>query len=98
MKINMQVLNFGYGTMESTNWAKVEILDGSVEHVDDGSRFFKGSKTAKLNFKCDDNFFLAKSFSKENFPSSFDLDVDMSIVGGKTQLKIVGFTSNNSGK
>lgn len=94
MNIQMQVLNIGFGTMEGTPWAKAEILDGTIEHIDDGQRVFKGAKTAKLNIDPRNNFEIAKRFSRETFPSNFEVNAEMSVVGGKTQLKIVDFKTN----
>lgn len=91
MKINMHVLNIGFGNMEGTDWAKAEILADAPELVDDGQRFFKGSKTAKINILTDDNQAIAKRLGNEIFPARMDFDCDMTIVGGKTQLKILGF-------
>ena len=94
MKTNMQVVNIGFGSMEGNPWAKAEILDGNVEFVDDGNRVFKGAKTAKINLDTSNNQALGLRLQSETFPAFFELDVDMSIVGGKTQLKILDFKSN----
>ncbi len=94
MKTTMQILNIGFGAMEGTPWAKAEVLDENVEYVNSDGRIFKGSKTAKLNFSSDNGQALGQRFEKEDFPANFEVDVDMSIVGGKTQLKIVNFKSN----
>lgn len=91
MKIKMHVLNVGYGNMEGTDWANAQILADTPESVDDGDRFFKGCKTAKISITTNNNQDIAKRLGRETFPQEIEFEADMAIVGGKTQLKILDF-------
>jgi len=95
MKVQMQVLSIGSGTLETGGeWANAHVLDSNQVEFDDGTRQEKGCKVAKIKVDSSNDNLVAKRFFRENFPATFTLEVDTSVKKGAMEVVIKDFLSN----